>query len=370
MRLQLATVVLLATVATAQADGNLTVRGVYYKERATRVMQPMLDGMFEVGTHGTVVAHLLVDAITSASTSSGAGDSAFTERRYEGGAGYTHDLGQLRVGGDLKYSKEPDYRSLYAGVHAAVDLAQKNATVSGGLGVISDEVSAGEAQGLANPMIACKPSAPDVFAKTCGLSGYDLFVSGSQILTRSLVVGASYDLSQQHGYLSNPYRQVVAGLAFVSERHPDERLRQAFGLSARYYVDATHTTVIGSYRYYRDDWKVHAHTPELRIVQDVGHLIDAAIRYRYYRQSKAFFYEPRYATGDVAMQAYLSDDPKLTRFDGHTFEAKLGILGEVFGLPDHWSEARIEGILEYVIQNNRFGNAIIAQLALTLPFDY
>ena len=25
-------------------DGSLTLRGVYYKERATRVMQPMLDG--------------------------------------------------------------------------------------------------------------------------------------------------------------------------------------------------------------------------------------------------------------------------------------------------------------------------------------
>ena len=371
MRLQLAAIgAVLALAGTARADGSVSVRGVYYKERATRVMQPMLDGMFEVGTHGTVTGHLLVDAITSASSSSGSAGSAFTERRYEGGGGYTHDFGRYRVGGDAKISHEPDYQALYAGVRGELDLAQKNATLAGGLGVTADTVSAGEAQGLANPMIACKPSTPAVFSKDCSLSGYDVFLSGSQILTRRLVVGASYDLSQQHGYLSNPYRQVVAGLAFAPERHPDERFRQAFAASVRYYLDATSTTIIGAYRYYRDDWKVHAHTPELRIVQEVGRTIDAAIRFRYYRQTQAFFYKPRYETADYAMQAYLSDDPKLTKFDGETMEAKLGVRGETFGLEEMWGEARFEGILEYVVQHNRFGNAVIAQFALTLPFEY
>ena len=102
MRLQLAIgrAVILAVLGVAlaaspaPADGTLTARGVYYKERATRVMQPMLDGMFDVGVHGIVTAHFLIDAITSASASSGAADSAaFTERRYEGGLGYAHERG-------------------------------------------------------------------------------------------------------------------------------------------------------------------------------------------------------------------------------------------------------------------------------------
>jgi hypothetical protein len=42
---------------------------------------------------GVVDAHLLVDAITSASASSGAAAAQpFTERRYEGGGGYTHEI--------------------------------------------------------------------------------------------------------------------------------------------------------------------------------------------------------------------------------------------------------------------------------------
>ena len=77
MRLQLAVAVAagalaLLAAAPARADGTLAVRGVYYKERATRVMQPMLDGAFEAGERGLVTGHLLVDAITSASQSSGA----------------------------------------------------------------------------------------------------------------------------------------------------------------------------------------------------------------------------------------------------------------------------------------------------------
>ena len=69
MRLQLSAVAVslaLAVAAPALGDGTLAVRGVYYKERATRVMQPMLDAMLDAGNHGIVTGHFLVDAITSA----------------------------------------------------------------------------------------------------------------------------------------------------------------------------------------------------------------------------------------------------------------------------------------------------------------
>src|SRR5688572_32236706 len=93
MQLRQIALALLVCAGTAHADGTLSMRGVYYKERSTRVMQPMLDGMFEVGSRGLLNTHLLVDAITSASASSGAAEAEpFTERRYEAGAGYAHEL--------------------------------------------------------------------------------------------------------------------------------------------------------------------------------------------------------------------------------------------------------------------------------------
>jgi hypothetical protein len=103
MRLQLVAAASLVLVAApARADGTLAVRGVYYKERATRVVQPMLDAMFDAGVHGVVTGHFLVDAITSASASSGADNAKpFTERRYEGGGGYSHEIDWLTVGGSV-----------------------------------------------------------------------------------------------------------------------------------------------------------------------------------------------------------------------------------------------------------------------------
>jgi hypothetical protein len=46
------------------------------------------------------------------------------------------------------------------------------------------------------------------------------------------------------------------------------------------------------------------------------------------------------------------------------------VLGEAFGLSGRWAAARLESILEYVVQHNRFGNAVVAHVALTLPFTY
>ena len=394
MRLQLAILPALGAMAlaiagtgTARADGSLSMRGVYYKERATRVMQPMLDAIFDAGARGLVTGHLLVDAITSASSSSGADNAqAFTEKRYEAGIGYTHMLDipalfdpgtqdDVKLTGETKYSKESDYKSFYGGVRAEAELSQKNTVVGVGGGVSLDTISAAASQGPAIVTLACEPG--DAKA-ACDLDTYVLFLSGSQIVSRDALVGLSYDISKLTGYQSNPYRQAIAGNQFVPEHHPTERLRQAWAASARYYVKPTETTLVGAYRYYRDDWKIHAHTPEIRAVQLVNDNIEASVRYRFHTQNAAFFYRERYdeamgicEPGSVAPEdCFASDDVKLSKFTSHTMEAKLGILGEVFNLAGMWGGARFEGMLQYVVQHNRFGNAIIAHVALTLPFDY
>jgi len=378
MRLQLGSAALAALAAGAivaatarptRGDGTLAMRGVYYKERATRVIQPMLDGMFDAGVHGIVTGHFLVDAITSASASSGAANAApFTEQRYEGGIGYTHELGALTLGAETKYSTESDYRSWYGGARGQLELGQKNTVLGLGGGVSLDTVSAAAAQGPSTPTLRCDAADP---AKTsCPLDVYALYGSASQLVSPNAVIGASVDVSTLRGFQSNPYRQAIAGNALVPERHPTERTREAFAASARYYLASTGTTLIGTYRYYRDSWQVHAHTPELRIVQEAGRDIDASVRYRYYTQDGAYFFRDRYPADDAAMTQYVSDDVKLASFSDHTLEAKLGVLGEAFDLHGHWAGARFEGIIEYVLQHNRFGNAVIAHVALTLPFEY
>jgi hypothetical protein len=375
MRLQLAIAAALAVTAAgaagARADGTLSMRGVYYKERATRVIQPMLDGAFEAGARGLVTGHLLVDAITSASQSAGAVDTEpFTEKRYEAGVGYAHQLEGGKLGVDAKYSSEPDYKSFYLGARGELELAQKNTILGLGGGAGRDTISGGPASGLAQLMLQCDPDVMEERPE-CSLETYSLYASASQIVSRTAVIGVSADVALLRGYMSNAYRSAIVGsgtsVGTLRERHPTERNRTALAASARYYVRQTNTAIIGAYRFYRDNWKIRAHTPELRAIQQLGSGIEATLRYRFHAQTKkAFFYEERYAME----QPFLSDDVKLSKFTSHTMEAKLGILGEALALPERWADVRVEAIVQYVIQNNRFGNAIVAHAALTIPFAY
>ena len=381
MRLQLVLVaVLLALAAPARADGSISVRGVYYKERATRVEQPMLDAMFDAGARGLVTAHVLVDAITSASAGAGAANGVpFTEHRYEAGAGYEYTLDgphsipwidKLHVGADGKYSGESDYWSWYGGAKLAADVAQQNATIAVGGGISADKVGNNLQQNplLMGATLVCNNATPTQRFTECPLDTYSFYAQASQIVSRNAVVAVTYDLAKLVGFQSNPYRTAVTTSGLIPERHPNERFRQSVSISGRLFLPRTQTTLIAAYRYYTDDWDVHAHTPEVRVVQQVGDGADASLGYRYYRQSAAFFYAPRY--GDPNMIEYLTDDPKMSAFDGHVIEAKLGVLGEEFGLKHDWAGARFEGILEYVIQHNQFGNAVVAHVGLTVPFSY
>jgi hypothetical protein len=325
--------------------------------------------MFDAGVHGVATGHFLVDAITSASVSAGAVNAQpFTERRYEAGAGYAYALGPLTLGGEVKYSTESDYVSRYLGVRGQLELNQKNTVIGLGAGVSLDTVSAGAVQGPVVLTLRCDAAHPG--EDDCGLDTYAGYASASQLLTPDLVVGVSLDVATLRGYQSNPYRQAIVGNGLVAERHPTERTREAFAGSLRYYVAPTHTTLIGAYRYYRDTWDVHAHTPEARLVQELGADLDVTLGYRYYTQDGAYFFRRHYPADDAGLTQFVTDDVKLSSFTGHTVEAKLGVRGEQFELPGMWAGARFEGMFEYDIQNNRFGNAVIAHVALTLPFSY
>src|SRR5205814_6568308 len=110
-------------------------------------------------------------------------------------------------------------------------------------------------------MLQCKADAPET--PECDLHTYSLFASASQIVSRTAIVGVSADVAALRGYMSNPYRSAIVGtgtsVGTLRERHPTERNRTAVAVSGRYHVRQTDTTLIGAYRFYRDNWKIHAH---------------------------------------------------------------------------------------------------------------
>ena len=128
--------------------------------------------------------------------------------------------------------------------------------------------------------------------------------------------------------------------------------------------------MIGQYRFYADSWDLHAHTPEVRVVKDVGDWVTVGARYRYHRQDAASFYRETYPMADPAIAPYYSDDDKLGAFDGPLLGVRLEVAGGALGLGGRLEAARAEAVVEYVVQNNRFGNALVSYVALVLPFEY
>jgi hypothetical protein len=351
-----ATLALAAGAAPARADGELMLRGVYYKERSTRVVQPMLDGRFDVGDAGSLDAHVLVDAITSASAAAGAPvDSEFDEQRYEIGGGYLHQLTDLRVGGQLRVSYEPDYTSLFGGLRSELELADKNTVVGVGASFGHDWIN--------------DSALPEMSQRVDDtLRTYLGSLSLSQLLSSDAVASVTYDVSYLDGLQANPYRtRFTTANQLLEETHPRTRLRHALAGSGRLFVPASRTTAIGSYRFYIDDWGIRGHTPELRVIQELGPL-EVGVRYRLHTQNGADFYRdvyPMLEVGDL-----ITDDEKLSPFTSHTIGGRLATELGTLGFGGTLAAARAELIVEYVDQNNRFGNAGVAHVALTVPFAY
>lgn len=348
---------------TALADGTVSVRGAYYKERSTRVTQPMIDADLEAGAGARVNAHFLVDAITSASVGAGSIGQPFTEMRYELGGRYLKELDgvlpvPVRVGGGGRVSYEPDYLSLFASATGQIDLAQRNATIGLTLAQGRDHITNAGAQGGMQPEISGD------------LNTTLASVSLSQIISRDLVAGLTYDVIHLDGFQENVYRLVAAGGAFEPERVPETRTRHAVFGNLRGYFEPTETTLVLGYRFYADDWGVRGHTPEIRVIQSVVPDVLAHLRYRHYQQTSADFYKEIYDTADPMLEPFLTADEKLSAFRTQTVTAKLdGRLG-VFGASGALENAWAHLIVEYIHQTTSFGDAVSAQVAFTVPVDY
>ena len=354
----LVVLLLAASPESARADGELSVRGAYYKERSTRVAQPMLDARFDVGDDGELRAHLLVDSISSASVAAGAAGTPFDEKRYEAGASYLHRIETLEVGGGARASSEPDYKSAMANLRGSIELGQRNTVLAvnlaGGRDTLNNEGAQSE---------IVDPIEGKLFTALGSLSL-------RQILSPVLVGEATYDLAYLDGFQENPYRSVSAGGMLEPERVPDTRLRHALLGGLRAFIPPTRTTLAGSYRFYVDDWGVIGHTPELRVIQEIVPDFDAHIRYRLHHQSAADFYQTTYPSADPAVEPYLTDDVKLSELTTHTVGVKLDVQARLLGIQGQLGEARAEALFEYINQSTYYGNAVAAQIAVTFPFRY
>ncbi len=334
----------------ARADDTIELRGQYYKERTTTVIQPTLDVELDLGPRATIGGHLVLDSISAASVAAGQ-QARFTERRYEGGLRGLYRIGEqftVSLGG--RVSSEPDYVSRNVNAALAVELWDKNATFA-----VSSALSFDDISDAAVPGSQLRES----------LRTHYFGLSWTQLLGPRALAQVGYDLFVADGYQANPYRQVVAAGVPLAETVPQLRLRNAAYVSARVFEPRSQVVAQLGYRYYFDDWGVSGHTPEVSLTRDLGRDLELRLRYRFYTQRAADFYREIYDR----QERFLTDDAKLAPFDGHTLGARATLrLGFLGGALARFREGELSALYERVGQNNRFGTAHVVAVGMMLPY--
>jgi hypothetical protein len=236
------------------------------------------------GANAQLTGHRDADVVTSASAIAGGGGVS-EKWRVEGQLGATFTDERKRVPYALRMSAraagEPDYQSYSAQLAATVEPLQRNLVIGAFAGGGVDRVLP----------IEKPPGEPELWPAVHGR-----FVAGltlSQILSQRLILSGGAALTVQRGQLANPYRRAVVRTTLFPEHHPNERERVSLFVQLSAYLGAG-TAMHYRLGFYADSWSVLAVIPEVQLARQFGAHVVASLRYRFYTQTRASFYQPIY----------------------------------------------------------------------------
>jgi Protein of unknown function (DUF3570) len=276
---------------------------------ATVVYAPRIHAGAKLGDSAGLDATYAIDSWTGASIDvTTAATKAIHEIRREVTTGAYYEFKDITVSGGYRYSGENDYWSNGGVVNVIADLADNNATLGLSLLGSSDTIA----------------KSGDVAATKRPTGSTGARLSFSQVLDPKTVFQASAEVVRLTGFLSSYYRYVGfenGGLCYgtasdcIQESHPHERMRTALSARLR---RSFGDRVSGSldFRHYFDDWGIMSETvsPELSVL--VGDHGTFTAAYRYYTQTDADFYLPRYL-GDASQYRYFTRDRKMSPMYTH-----------------------------------------------------
>ncbi len=389
---RLAALLVLLSSAHAAADmDTITLRGNYWRDRNTRVVQPSIDLSRQMSSGTQLSAHYLLDAITSASVAAGVlRDQPFTELRNEAGFSIGQVVGPAVITGSYSYSDESDYWSHFVSLGVLLSLFQNNTQLSASLGYSNDRIALRMGPTLYNPI--------------GGLQTIRAVATLTQTLTRHLLLSASYEIgvlgfgNGDNGFQANVYRTVNLGGAPARELVPYQRIRQAAAVALYWHIPVPsrimpYLAFRPAYRFYWDDWGLLSHTPELRMYVPTGP-VEWRVTGRYYTQNHVTFWSddgirPSYPAGSQGLHCtscvlassrsglWYTADPKLGNMTSAYLElaATISLRGihKWHWLPGHdWlgSGVLLLSYGHYInsgFAHTAFGDADVAGLTLEWP---
>ncbi|HTH46431.1 MAG TPA: DUF3570 domain-containing protein [Candidatus Limnocylindria bacterium] len=194
----------------------------------------------------------------------------------------------------LAYSTEHDYESVTPGLHYSMDLNRRNTTLLAGVSHNFDRVGG------------------DFLGTGWRHKDSTDFVLGiTQVLSPTTLVSANLTLGTADGYLSDPYKGVrFDGYpdpdTLFADRRPGHRTKQVAQVTLTQFVEALNGSAETDYRFYHDSFGIFSHTATLTWLQNVGRHLVIAPLVRFYEQTGASFYAPRFA-GDPSFPAAFPD---------------------------------------------------------------
>ena len=224
-------------------------------------------------------ANYYVDKVQSASIDVITTASPYKEERKQWSVGldYLHDRWMLKLG--IIDSEEPDYSAKTFSFGVSQDLFGDLTTVSLGYSLGRNEV-----------MRRGDPT----FKEPMDTQSYRLGIS--QILTKNMLLGFSYETITDEGFLNNPYRQVryldasnPQGYSYEREIYPRTRTSDAASIRLRYYLPYR-AAIYGEYRTFSDTWQIKGNTFELGYTHPHGGWIfDGKVRFYDQPQGASFY---------------------------------------------------------------------------------
>jgi hypothetical protein len=250
-------------------------------------------------------ANYYVDKVSSASIDVITTASPYKEERkqYSVGLDYLHDRWIMNIG--FTNSEESDYTAETVSFGISQDLFGDLTTLSLGYS-------------LGNDVVRRRGDA--TFSDTVQRQQYRLGLS--QILTKNLLLGLSFETITDEGFLNNPYRSVryldtdsPLGYSYEREIYPRTRSSDAGALRLRFYLPYR-AAIHGEYRQYSDTWEIKSDTFEIGYTHpiDSGWVIEGKLRS--YSQDKADFFSDLFPSSQF--QNFIARDKELSTFTSRT----------------------------------------------------
>jgi Protein of unknown function (DUF3570) len=250
-------------------------------------------------------ANYYIDKVSSASIDVVTTASPYTEERTQMSVGldYLHNRWMMNLG--VTSSEENDYAADTFSFGISQDFFGDLTTLSLGYSLGDDEV---------------RRRGDAAFLDTVERQNYRLGLS--QILTKNLLLGLSFESITDEGFLNNPYRSVryldpgsPIGYSYEQEIYPRTRTSDAGALRLRFYLPYR-AAIHGEYRQYADTWEIAADTFELGYTHpwEPGWVFEGKLRL--YSQDKAEFYSDMFPRAQF--QNFIARDKELSTFTSRT----------------------------------------------------